>query len=297
MIFPLKKNMLLLFLFLGISLELTGQSQLIRRDTLRLPFSISQNNRQLLAISFDENKLQRSTNKVRLLQLDSFSLEDGDLNFQYLMKRLKKRFGYRLEFKVLSEAGTPFFFRDHKTEGIQINITRDMERHQQSRWKDVTEGPLYYGQTYQLEIVNELYGEGLDCGEKPEIKFRDQWPYWLGGLIGAGLLVAGEVYKNDAESIYEDYEKAWRVGSPKADGVELYSQFENKKRNHEGFTIAGIIVLGVDGLLYFLRLNQHWKQVRLFNSYCKIEPEISCGFISEDAAALNGLALRMTINF
>lgn len=277
--------------------QLLGQQIELRKDTIQVPFQVSQNRDQLLSIQIDTENIFSTSHRVELIPNKQLRLEDGDLIFDYEVKKLENNFYYDIHFHLLSEDGTPMLFKARQLKGNEGKINPKMDTKQQRIWRDVTENDLFYNREYRLEIVNELWGDGLNCSKKQSLGSKQQWPYWLSGAIGAGLVGLGEFKKSDAKRIYLRYEMLWINGNEKAEGVKVFAGFDNKKQAYRNFTAAGLAVLAVDGFFYALRLKKHWKEVRLFNKYCKIDVSLLQKDLPNDLTGGNHLSLGLNLIF
>gem|GEM_PF-5918417 len=281
-------------LILSLAYYCLPAQEVVRVDTISIPFSVVQDNRQWLATHFDSSAIRYSTDWVDLLQIRQLRLQDGDFIFDYELEKLKPKFFYDLRFQLLDEEGNRIPVLPHQVKGRRGKLDRNAFHRQDSiSWWDVTEEHLYHGFNYQLQISQTLYGEGLDCASKPTFGIKEQWPFWIAGLVGGGLLGLGEGKRITAKKEYDRYRALWAGGAKKTQGIDKYADFDRQRRSHRNYTYAGIIVLAVDGIWYGLRLEKHLRKLNLYRKYCKLKVTT----LPLDSNGISDVSLNLQFSF
>lgn len=166
-------------------------------------------------------------------------------------------------------------------------------------WTNLMEEYIDLNGELAISLNVDIYGNrdlpyNVDCGIEPTFTTKQKIPFLIAGILGAGSVVAGEYLKNESEKDYDTY-----LSQDNFDAAEPFYQDANDKANTgQILTYAGIGILTVDAIWYFVRQRRFRKQREVYNEFCKpknisFQPHVELPFGGKE---LN-TSLKLTYTF
>ena len=295
----------ILFILIFSIFELFGQTKLHRpvEELIEVPFHIIRNDNQYQP-QFDFAKITDEDKNTlhKFFDIKPLNLVDGDLNFEYLTKGIERGWSYRLNFRIDVNEEERFPLYLPFSSGTKDTIYFKQRKNKCFvNWENITENRDFkLNNDYILRINHEIWDNNLDCSPKaePTFKFWDQWPHYVVALVGSGLIVGGEITKQNAKDIYSDYEDLWANEGLLSEGQRLFSDFNTKKDKHTALNVSGIVVLTGNAIVYLVRFFSYLEKKDKYNKYCKSSvPTIEVEPISYGIEAPIGLKATYTFQF
>jgi hypothetical protein len=204
-------------------------------------------------------------------QITGARLQDADLLIEYELDKLpEESFFYEVQFSIGPVGDRTFRIPATHLLGNYDTLTSLPDGKLQIIWRDATEQGLLYSERYELSLKVGMHGDpGVDCAEpRPAFGLNEQWPHYLGGAVGAGLIILGQVYDNQASSEYDNYEDLWKKGALLDQADPLRGKAVKQHRTSEGLAYAGIAILVLDAAWMTYRAIHIRKKQRMYDRYC-----------------------------
>jgi len=257
-------------LFLLISVfHLTGWSQNdpMISDLTLVPFRISLSD-GAFEVEWSQNTTRSTFQKFNVIQISDIRIEGIDLHIEYTIPERDPGLEYAIGMSI---EGADSTLIDSNPKEISLNVSGDRNRVNTLVWRNIIGDVIDPAETYSLLIRTDIYGE--ICSEEPVLNVAGQLPYYGGAILGLGMIGAGQLYKRQADRSYESYEKLWLNGDENDDA--LREQADQDRKTAQFLTYAGIGVLGLDAILFYLKNRKHRKDVRRYKAFCVGQSEIS----------------------
>ncbi|MEM0992033.1 MAG: hypothetical protein AAF847_10435 [Bacteroidota bacterium] len=271
---------------------------IVRSDTIVIPFKLKQENGRIF-IEGDLQEMRNSSDYKPLIQLKEASLSEADALLKYDVVKLLPNFTYDIHLLVepqdtFEETIVPNF---RELEGINGQLRWDMTPPYQTLWKDVLEGKLDYDEVYNFKIQYDLLGD-LDCEQapKPNWSFRKNWYHYVTVAAGAGLIIAGEVFENQAADLNESYVQAWADGEARGAAQPILDDANDKLQQAGNFKTIGVSILAAEVLWVGYNYFRFKKRVKAYKSYCgkKVDAGLSVEYLQGDPFV--GLGTRVYLS-
>jgi len=136
-------------------------------------------------------------------------------------------------------------------------------------WLDAVEYLPDFSAGYSLHVRRSLMG-AVNCeGRRPTFSLKKQLPHYAAGSVGLVLVGLGQVYRDQRDTYYSDYQKNWADGLPVPDDKNNKQKTAvEKNRNASICTWTGLAILGVDALLFVWRGQKIKKKQRVYDKFC-----------------------------
>lgn len=275
------RSLIVLVFFISWISSLFGQRDaLLKVDTDTLQIELIATNGRL-DISWKELLPTNVQAKKEFVSVSMVKLEDADLTILYQLPKPDKELYYRVKVNLRSinnDSITPSANRVLRDYGI---VEQNFEDEKRIIWTDLTEDILYYGGTYRIYLTAELWGE-VDCvAIRPSFELSKQWPHYAIAGVGLTMLGAGQLYRQQKETVYQDYQSFWLQGKSKDDADPLFNNSQKLYTTSRTLTQAGWALLGANAAWAAYRFIKVRKAQSLYDRHCgkeevtwRVVPEI-----------------------
>ncbi|MDO8368733.1 MAG: hypothetical protein Q7T20_18180 [Saprospiraceae bacterium] len=219
-----------------------------------------QNGRLALVAPADEEFFKSKNDFPTLLAL---RLEASDLVLEYQPRKstdMASNLTLRLQLPDGQQLSPlPYEFSDVETSPGMRRLV----------WLDAAERLPDFSATYVLHVRRALMG-AVNCeGPRPAFTLKKQLPHYAVGGVGLVLVGLGQVYRNQRDDRYADYQQRWQDGFPAPDESNSpLNAAKEKDRNARICTWTGLAVLGIDALLFARRSLNFKKKQRVYDKFC-----------------------------
>lgn len=136
-------------------------------------------------------------------------------------------------------------------------------------WRDVAEQLPDFNETYVLRIRRSLMG-AVNCeGPRPTFTLKKRLPHYAAGGVGLVLVGLGQLYRNQRDGYYTDYQQRWADGLPAPEETSnALKTAKEKDRAASICTWTGLAILGADALLYTWRGLKIKKRQKVYDKFC-----------------------------
>lgn len=136
-------------------------------------------------------------------------------------------------------------------------------------WLDAAEHLPDFSAGYSLLVRRSLMG-AVNCeGRRPTFSLKKKVPHYAAGGVGLVLIGLGQVYRDQRDGYYSDYQKNWVEGLPVPDETNNFQKTAvEKDRNARICTWTGLAILGVDALLFTWRGQKIKKKQKVYDKFC-----------------------------
>jgi hypothetical protein len=221
-----------------------------------------------LAITWKELVDSKSPARKEFLSITDVQLYDGDLILLYKLPKPDRGHYYQTRVRLRQLVVDSLSLSQERILPSSTVSAENFELEKRIVWANLTEDALFYGQTYQIYLTVENWGEINCTAVRPEFGIARQWPHYTLAGVGLTLLGAGQIYRQQKESAYSEYENLWLQGKSQEDANRPFS---NAQRSHESaktLTYAGWAVMGVNALWAAYRYRRVKRAQREYDKYC-----------------------------
>lgn len=254
-------------------------------DLTAIPFSITEDN-GTLNVFWSESNARSSIQNVDLIQVTDIRIEGIDLYLNYTIPEQ----GDDSEIGLSLETSDSTLIVANRKDLVD----EPSERGEDSKtliWRNIIGSNIDISENYTLLIRTDIYID-LCAGEAPTLNTSKQLPYYGGVVLGLGLIGAGQLIKSRADRTYKNYEQLWKDGNVSDQG--LLEDVDSDKETANILTGAGIGVLALDAVLYYLKNKNHRKAVRRYNTFCVGRKEVNIHPKQDD---LMNMGIMLQLNF
>ncbi len=278
-----KTTRILLFLNLLVSITCFAQTELLQTEVLQEKAQIN------LAKDILEVAPNTKQGSNAIVSISKMELVDKDLII-HLDQKLFKNGEYFMVNLAVKLNGEDLSIEPENLFGeLNKNINfADEPQTYKIIWTNLMEEYIDLTGELMVSLSIDIYGNrdlpyNVDCGIEPTFTTKQKIPFLIAGILGAGSIAAGEYLKNESEKDYDTY-----LSQDNFESAEPFYQDANDKANTGRIlTYAGIGVLTVDAIWFFVRQRRFRKQREVYNEFCtskniSFQPQVELPLGSRD---------------
>lgn len=188
-----------------------------------------------------------------LITISKVELVQADLTVHYIINHPDPEVEYRLSMALEGENGATNY-ADYKQ--LVSSSTQGA-----LQWRDILEEQIDIDQEYQLLIRTDVYGKV--CSDVPEKKLSKDLPFMGAAVVGLGAIGIGQIFRVQSQNKEEDYLQIWKDG-----GTATLDDARQDFETYRNLTYAGLGILAIDGVLYWLKQKKYRKTTARYRTFC-----------------------------
>ena len=194
------------------------------------------------------------------LTIFGLKIDDADLQAKFKVNNLDPQIEYQVRWSILTGAGEII------AEGEAITTTGLANPGNGTvAWNDFVEYHVDFDSTYLLVAQLDLYG--LNCASPPVFGLSQKLPFYAGFLVGGALIGLGQNFRNESRSAEKEYWEDWEAGDQSGSLDKAREDFDRFRT----LTQAGLSIILIDAVWYFLRSRKHRQQRKPYDVFCSPE--------------------------
>jgi len=135
-------------------------------------------------------------------------------------------------------------------------------------WMDAMENVLETELEYEMTIKRRYY-DIVDLSQE-EPNFQKSWiPVVIAG-VGATALGLGQIFKNQQEDAYKNYQQLWRNGNPESDAQGFYEEADKHHKWSKRLHGIGWVILATDAVVTGWWIKKVRYKRKLYRRYKKL---------------------------